>query len=277
MSNFYRDFYIIQYVKNIFRQEGRNIGVILQGDNNACLRVLGQVDQNTTDPEPFTRLNRLPADFGWFYQEWVNWFREAAEHEGREPEALKRLLLSLESKGYPFIVKDGGVIITSLNEPLDVTLSELFEQVIGSSGGTPKSEFEARLEALISTTGLRQLPGFYQDVELEFLPKDQPSISVRIPFLIAPPEGVRVVFKVVRTKNSIDAFHRQTNDAAFAFRTAIEHGFTSKSHCVLLTEQASKEKQPRLDYLASLANVIAISDHDAAIKILNIISTITQQ
>lgn len=269
----HRDFFIIQYLKDIFRQEGRNIGVMLVLDGKAQFHALGQVDQKTTDPGPFLQMNRLPPSLGWFYQEWVNWFHEVATHGYHEPQYLQRLLNKLDEEGYPFIAKGGGVITVAPKEPPEKTLQALMRQLIDKPGKR-NSEFMSRLGALIATLTLHQEPGFFEDVEVEFLPSGEPPVTVRVSYLIDPPSGSpRTIFKIVRTKTSTEAFLRQINDAALTFRLMEEHGFASKNRCIVLTEEATTEKQDRLKYLSTLAHLVAVTDPDAATIIRKIIYT----
>lgn len=274
MTATHREFFIIQYVKDIFRQEGRNIGVMLMLDNMARFQALGQVDRNTTDPEPFLQMNRLPVSSGWFYQEWVNWFHEIAEQEHKEGDNFQQLLRRLDAEGYPFIAKGGGIIAVEPGELPEETLKELMRQLVSRPGKHSKGEFASRLGALVSTLVLHREPGFAEDVEIEFLPSGQPPVTVRVPFLIDPPSGgPRTVFKIVRTKTSIEAFQRQVSDAALTFRLVAEHGFAIRERCIVLTEPATKEKRVRLEYLSSLAHLVIVSDPLAATHIKAIIDT----
>jgi len=263
MTADHNDFFIIQYVRDIIRQEGRNIGVMLFLDREARFYALGQVDRQTTDPEPFLAVSRLPSSAGWFYQEWINWFHELAENEGCEPINLQNQLLELDEQGSPFIAKAGGVITIEPEEPPEITLKELFQQVVGKSGKGTKGEFLSRLGALMASLNLRQEPGFVEDAEIEFLPVGQPAVTLRVPFLIDPPSGPRTVFKIVRTKTSADAFLRQVSDAAHAFRYMSDHGFATRDRCIVLTERASNEKLTQLEYLSSFAHVVSINDANA--------------
>ena len=119
------------------------------------------------------------------------------------------------------------------------------------------------MEALLYRLSLRMEPGFAEDVEVEFNPLGKPSISIRLPLLLDPPTGPKSVFKFVRARTTTDAFLRQVHDAAFVFSLVVEHGFTTKEHCYVLTERISPKKQPRMALLDSLATVIDITDEDA--------------
>jgi hypothetical protein len=271
MTGAHLHFFIIQYVRDIIRQEGRNIGVMLFLGGESRFQALGQVDRHTADPEPFLTLSRLPQTAGWVYQEWVNWFHDLAENNGREYDDIERDLLALDREGSPFIGKGGGIITVDPEESPEVTLRELFERVVGKRGNGQKGEFLSRLSALVTSLNLRQDPGFMEDVEVQFLPNGPPPATVRASFLIDPPSGEKTVFKIVRTKTSTDAFLRQVNDAAHTFQLMVEHGFVRSERCIVLTEQASKTKAPSFDYLSSFAHVVTITDASAADRLQRIL------
>lgn len=271
MTGSHLHFLIIQYINDIIRQEGRNIGVILFLSGGARILALGQVDRHTTDPTPFLALSRLPQSAGWVYQEWVNWFHGLAENRGREFSDIEKDLLALEEEGSPFIAKGGGIITVEPDEPPEVTLREIFERVVGKRVKGRKSEFLARISALVASLNLQQKPGFMEEVDVEFLPAGSPPATVRASFLIDPPAGPKTVFKVVRTRTSSDAFMRQVNDAAFTFQSMVEHGFVRRERCILLTEQVTKAKAPSIDYLSSFAHVITITDAGASDQVQRIL------
>jgi hypothetical protein len=176
---------------------------------------------------------------------------------------MEKDLLALDGEGSPFIAKDGGIITVEPEEPPEVTLRELFERVVAKRGKGQKGGFLSRLSALVTSLNLRQEPGFMEDVEVEFLPDGRPPAIVHASFLIDPPSGPRIVFKIVRTRTTTDAFLRQVNDAAHTFQLMVEHGFVGRGQCVVLTEQVTKSKSPSLDYLSSFAQIIPITDASA--------------
>src|ERR1039457_5260093 len=99
---------LIQYLDDPVRNEGRNIGVIVQGFGRACFRALG-VSGTRVDVTLFETIARK-KDVGWIYREWIDWFNDVLAGEGKSLENI--LAIGRKLEGGNIALREGGGIDT---------------------------------------------------------------------------------------------------------------------------------------------------------------------
>jgi hypothetical protein len=257
---------LIQYIEDPVRNEGRNIGIIVQGFGEACFRALG-VNGDNVDVTPFEDLSSRNKENGWVYREWIDWFNDVFSGRGKGLDHIQTISRKLE--GGNIVIRDGGVIDTLSDDSLDEAADELYSRMVSRPTRQTAVRFSDRINEFIKKSEISFRPGFEKDISIEFLPDLGTPVSIALPFALL--DKPRTAFKLVNPKGSIDSLLRQINDAVFTFETVVANGFAEKNRCVVITDKVVKAKVQHLNRLSAYAQIIYLSDSDAVSKAKEII------
>ncbi|MDD2734553.1 MAG: hypothetical protein PHF56_11480 [Desulfuromonadaceae bacterium] len=260
---------ILQYVDDPVRNEGRNIGVVVHSNDSACMRAIG-FDGTDTDVSYFEALSAKTKGCGWIYREWMDWFTDLLEFEGRSLDGFKAYIGRLD--GGNFIVKSGGYLdgLPEDEEEGDA-VTYLFSNLVTLPQRRREPGFAVQVEDIIRRAELPLRPDFDQDLAIEFFPETGSPVTVSLPYVLM--DAPRTLFKTVNPHSGLESLTRQINDAVFTFETAVAAGFAAKDRCIVLTDTLGKVKAPYLRRLATHAHLIEISDRLAINRIKAIIAT----
>ncbi|MHC1699344.1 MAG: hypothetical protein AB9919_15010 [Geobacteraceae bacterium] len=266
------EYYLIQYIDDPLRNEGRNIGVMAHDGSCAYFRALGDSENpDDVDLSYFESLTEKTRQNGWVYREWLHWFDTLAKNEGIYPDRLSRVLGKLEAQGANFVARYGGVLDVDDEIIPEAMVNELFHTLVGKPVRKAQSKFTACLEQLLANTDIKTRPDYDWDVEVEFFDMSgKLSSSVRLPHILK--DKPRTVFKIVRFRTNNQSFIRQVNDAIFTFQEVQKNSFADKGRCVVLTEPYPAEKSSYLDRLAAVAQIVDVTAKDAAARLLSIVN-----
>lgn len=271
------NYYLIQYVEDPFKNEGKNIGVLAYNDDNAYFKALGVDADGAVDSGDFECLSAYARSNAWVYREWGNWFRELTRIErrrvdGQPFDALELVLEDLEHNGHNIVTRRGGCVEVSKDEDPSKVINEIFEALVSKPAKPKMSVFDAGLRKTMEQSEVISRPDYEEDVEVAFDAfNDKPPVTVRFPFLLA--NKPRTVFKIVRFKTNSASFMREVNDALFTFEKSIERGFALKDRCIIFTEPAPRDKTIYRDQLARFAHVVDVTSSQAAAVVRSIVAT----
>jgi hypothetical protein len=118
-------FLIAKYIPDVFRNEPRNIGVVLWTPDGVAARFLGEkpdapgvVDESAIPPFIASAVA---------YKQWVRyWRRELAKADGT-PESLETIRQTGASN---YLLADGGIVNPLSTPHLPTLLSQLFQQLV---------------------------------------------------------------------------------------------------------------------------------------------------
>lgn len=255
---------IIQYIEDPIRNEGRNIGIIAQGFNHICYRMLG-VNQPNVDVSLFESLSPRVRDCGWIYLEWIDWFEDLVNDKGMTLDKILQIGRALD--GGNIVIKEGGVIDTPMTVYLDEAADYLFSQMVRQPR-RQTGKFADRIDDILKMAKLYYQTGFEKDISVEFQPGNRASITIKLPMVLM--EKPRTIFKIINPKATMDSLLRQINDAVFTFDTAVSAGFVDKDHCIAITDTAPAPKIQHINRLSDHANLVFLSDADVITKMTGI-------
>ncbi|GAM09050.1 hypothetical protein OR1_01324 [Geobacter sp. OR-1] len=257
---------LIQYVEDPIRKEGRNIGIIAQGFNYLCLRMLG-VKPPDIDVTLFEALSPKSRECGWVYLEWIDWFQDLVNDKGMTLDKILAIGRTLE--GGNLVIKDGGMIEASDKGILDDAADYLFKRLVSQPKRRITGRFADRIDDILKTAKIYYQGDFEKDISIEFLPVEKASITVTLPIVLM--QKPRTVFKVINPRGSVDSLLRQVNDAVYTFDTLVSNGFVDKDHCIAITDKAPAPKAQHINRLADYANIVLLSDLDVVSKVTRVV------
>lgn len=117
---------VAKYIPDLFRQEPRNVGLIVAGEGRALLRFLGD-DDGRLD----LRSARMVQADGSLYAEWFAYWRRAVERFNRTSAEPATFLERLYGDGDTFCLWEGGEYIPDYEgQPLDEIAEKLFARLV---------------------------------------------------------------------------------------------------------------------------------------------------
>lgn len=254
----------IQYVDDVFKGEGRNIGVITYGSGNSYFRCLGDANDDKIDVAPFARLSKAARLNSWLFAEWAAWFK-ALVHDCQDRDIkLQEYLQRLDEDGTPFIAGNEGVIEIPEGSSAADAVSWLYSRLIREPKPN-RGDFHASLEGLLIKSELEHTDGFEKDVEIEFTPAGLPSVRISADYILSG--KTNAIFKVLRFKGSREHLMKRVNDVIFTFQQATSHGFTSKPYCFALTDTPTSSHDDLYKSIVGAGTVLDITKENSA-KIL---------
>ncbi|NJD39235.1 MAG: hypothetical protein FIA89_13075 [Geobacter sp.] len=258
----------IQYVDDVFKGEGRNIGVITYGSGNSYFRCLGDANDDKIDVAPFARLSKAARLNSWLFAEWAAWFK-ALVHDCQDRDIkLQEYLQRLDEDGAPFIAGNESVIEIPEGGAAVDAVSWLYSRLVREPK-TNRGDFHASLEGLLIKSELEHTDGFEKDVEIEFTPEGLPSVRISADFILSG--KTNAIFKVLRFKGSREHLMKRVNDVIFTFQQAISHGFTSKPYCFALTDTPTSSHDDLYKSIVGAGTVLDITKENSAMSLERII------
>jgi hypothetical protein len=115
------DYYIAQYLREPFRREPRNVGVIVVKDSMAAARFLGETDAGVIEAK---RIRSMPHPD--IYRHWVDSWREEISDDTSVPLA-QRLL---EQNGGNYNVVAGGQVTDTGEDSADAIAQFLYSSLV---------------------------------------------------------------------------------------------------------------------------------------------------
>lgn len=256
------NYWVIQFVPDPLRGEGRNVAIITHDGERASLRALGLDRNGRVDLGPFTTLAGKHAPSAWVYGEWVRWFEDLSLYEGKSVERLNAILNDVATQGLYFTALPAGTVDTPKSASLEQVTSWLFKRLVGKVKRPLSRIFDSEVEEAITRSKIALRTEFMRDVEVEILAEsDAPPTLLRFAFLLD--ERPRIGFKVVRPHAGITSYGRQVNDAIYTFDKAVTAGFLERSRCLVFTKKPSGGRVPLIEMLSRSAVVVDVSFPDA--------------
>lgn len=255
-------YWVIQFVPDPLRGEGRNVALVTHDGQYASLRALGLDRNGRFDLGPFTTLAGTHAPSAWVYGEWVRWLQDLTLHEGQSMERLDAILNDVAARGLHFSALPAGTVEAPKTADPERATSWLFRRLIRKVRRPSVRTFDAEVEDALTRSKLALRADFMRDVEVEILTKsDAPPMVLRFAFLLE--ERPRIGFKVVRPHAGTASYGRQINDAVYTFEEAVTCGFLERSHCFVLTKKPSEGRRPLIEVLSRSATVVDVGLPDA--------------
>ncbi len=254
----------IQFVEDVFRGEGRNIGVIAYGSGKSYFRCLGDANDDKIDVAPFARLSKTARSNSWIFTEWAAWFKALVQDCQDRDTELQEYLQRLDEDGAPFIAGNEGVMEIPEGESGVDALSWLYCRLIREPKPS-RGDFQDLLEVLLTRSEIEFLDGFEKDVEIEFTPTGLPSVRISADYILSG--KTNAIFKVLRFKGSREHLMKRVNDVIFTFQQATSHGFTSKPYCFALTDTPASSHDDLYKSIVGAGMVLDITKENSA-KIL---------
>ena len=256
-------YWVIQFVSDPLRGEGRNVAVIAHDGRQAHLRALGLRRNGQVDLSYFEALANRHAPKAWVYGEWVRWFQDLAIHEGQSVERLDAILNEMIANGIHFTALTAGTTDVPKPASPEHAMNWLFERLVGRVRRSPSRTFDMQIEDALARSKIALQTDFMRDIEVEILAEpDAPPVVLTFPFLLnATP---RIGFKVVRPYAGVISYKRQVSDAVSTFDKAVVSGFLERPRCLVLTKKPSGgPKAPLMEMLSRSAVVVDIDLPDA--------------
>lgn len=251
----------VQYVEDVFRGEGRNIGVIAYGYGKSYFRCLGDANDDKIDVAPFARFSKTARSNSWIFTEWAAWFKALAHDCQDRDIKLQEYLQRLDEDGAPFIAGNEGVIeIPEEGSAVDA-VSWLYSRLVREPKPN-RGDFLALVEGLLIKSELEYTDGFEKDVEIEFNPAGLPSVRISADYIISG--KTNAIFKVLRFKGTREHLMKRVNDVIFTFQQAAFHGFTSKQYCFALTDTPAASHDDLCKSMEGCGTVLDITKENSA-------------
>lgn len=248
----------IQYELDPFKQESRNVGVILNWDGKSLARMLPS--KEAVGPFPhFTLRLGLDSALEVVYSEWCYWFLRLAA-ECSTPPAIQSALDRLDRTGSRF--KSG--VPTRLRpapdqEPGEL-LDALFIEVTSTLVNEPVEREGAMTEWVVKSL---ELPGDYEleiDIELEILDPRKP-VFVHLPILVTKPSVVAIK-ALRRSDHGTRAGLAAINDIIFTFDALVSHSIVENRKCAVIYDGTPIEGSVILDGLSGRYRALDMRSYD---------------
>lgn len=255
-------YWVIQFVPDPLRGEGRNVALITHDGERARLCALGLDRNGRVDLGPFETLAGKHAPSAWVYGEWVRWLQDLALHEGQSVERLDAVLNDVAAQGLHFTAQPAGTVDAPKPSSPDQAMNWLFRRLVGEVRRPRSRIFDAQVEDALVRSKIALRTEFMRDVEVEILTEaDALPVLLTFPFLLN--ETPRIGFKVVRPHGGLTSYQREVNDTLSTFEKAVTFGFLERSRCLVFTKKPSVERVPLVEMLSRSAVVVDVSLPDA--------------
>jgi len=254
----------VQYVDDVFKGEGRNIGVIAYGHGKTYFRCLGDTNDDKIDIIPFACLSKTTRTNSWIFTEWAAWFKALAFDCRDRDTRLHEHLQRLEEDGAPFIAgKEGVLEIPEGGSAVDA-VSWLYSRLVREPKSS-RGNFQALLEGLLTRSELEYLDGFDRDVEIEFMPAGIAPVRISADYILSG--KTNAIFKVLRFKGMREHLIKRANDVIYTFQQAVMHGFVTKDFCFVLTDTPTTQSKDLHSQLEEHGVAIDITGSGSAKKL----------
>lgn len=254
----------VQYVEDVFKGEGRNIGVIAYGSGKSYFRCLGDSNDDKIDVASFARLSKTARSNSWIFTEWAAWFKALAHDCQDRDIKLQEHLDRLDKDGAPFIAGNEGVMEIPEGGSDVEAVSWLYSRLIREPKQR-RGDFQALLETLLTRSEIEFLDGFERDVEIEFKPNGATPVRISADFILSG--KTNAIFKVLRFKGTREHLMKRVNDVIYTFQQVVAHGFTTKDFCFVLTDTPTNQNKELHSLLERHGVAIDITMDEAAKKL----------
>ena len=258
------EYRLIQFVPEPLRNEGRNIAIMAHDGKQAHFRAIGVDASGEIDLESFKTMSGKARDNAWVYREWVGWFQDLRDNEGRDRAELFAILDALEFSNPNFVVRGKGELTDVTPYRFNDALDRLFEELVGHPTKPKQRDFREQINQVLADSFVTRERGFEVDVQVEVSVKGKSRpLMLDFPYLLNGEK--RFGFKTVKMRNTTEAnLIAQVNDAYFTFERALDLGFLKEGQCIALSERPTDDRQRFAKKLASIAHFVDVSSTDAA-------------
>ncbi len=266
---------LIQFVADTYREEGRNVALVVYANEKTYVRALGVDERGYVDTAWFERLlAETQKESAWVYQEWANWWRELVGDGVGNVEVVDAALERLNAKSISMSTTEGGVIEIPDEEDPKNAVEWLYRRLIGD-----EDVFFRHLDEAIFTSELEHRGSFSRNAIVRLdLPTGEQGLAMdaHFSYLVEPSlrdQLPRAAFKILRFRGvTQENLLKAINDAVYTFETAVRCGYLDPSRCVVLADAPEPGQEALHGRLAAVAHVIDITADDAGIRIWRILS-----
>ncbi len=262
-------FHVIQYIDDLLSGEGKNIAVLAHDGQRAHLRMLG-IENHHLQTGFFSAISRKAHASAWVYREWVEWFQQLVNEDGRDHDAFISELARLELGQH---LKSTGEIVLEMGpeDNLEEAMDYLFDRLVQVPRRPSALAFEDLLNEIFYRSEIIFRKDFQSDVEVELTPVNGgPSVFFEFSYFLSEPKPVG--FRTLRfdgRKNQ--SVWESVNAIATTFERAASIGFLNQNRCVVLCDKFNDSRLSHIKRLSKLAQVLDASDKDTARTVHDIV------
>lgn len=166
---------LARHVSDYRRNEPRNVGVIIVGEDAYAARFIGEDDQGKLDGRRARRIVGVGIDI---YREWVEFWREELKSG---PQGLDDILAEV---GANFYIDDAANVWDDEPHEPEVLLARYFDLLVGEpEADSADPRLSARVLNVLEHVGVTTHPGFKRNHEVgsDGLPR---SVPIRFPYAV---------------------------------------------------------------------------------------------
>jgi hypothetical protein len=235
------EFYIAQYMEDVFRREVRNVGVFVRVGDRTAARFLGENENGDLDGR---RLKVFVAPD--VYRQWVEYWRRVLETETAPLDVIKS-----ESKGNFFVV-DGGEVRDVADDPAESILAFLYTSLVAEGGfGNAYADREA-----LSIAGSAS-PRLTNEVQVAFQ---------HLNILDSQNQGIGLVSHPIQTRPQLQGTVKEPHRPQFAQ----ENGRLFVMETIDFTDRSKERARDHAGFTSFMFNDLrsAISDKVSPIAVV---------
>lgn len=257
------EYYLIQYVSDPFRNEGRNVALIGTCQGKGYLRAIGLASDGSVDRLPFCSIAGLSRDQSSIWPEWIHYLEAVTAVEGRAGRSLALEMTRLSERDLHFV--SGGQGSASMEEGMspDKAMDELFDRLIGDVPANPDDLFFERLEFVFHCAEVSYRQDFWESIEIDIEKGDE---FVTISLDAALVTGKTAGFCIVRSADGAIKAKQGLKAAISNLQKAVDVGFLTKRTSIILTD-STWNPDSAISRMAQGITVININDADAPSRI----------
>lgn len=247
----------IRYAADPFRQEHRNIGVLVHGQGETHLAMLGDQPSGDSDARYFCRAFGYGEAVSWVFREWERWFKALAM-EARTAAEIQDELNHLAKSGARFDAGEPINAIVPAGESPLVVARRLFGSMVTVPKIPKRSTFQHDVDDTFRRSELEFVSTFHRDVELEIEVPGQPQFVRLAAFVEAPvPLGIKLLRFNGRTAAEVAD---QANDVLYGFAALTAHGILGRDRCIVLHDEPKARLAHLLQRIAGAAMLLPLND-----------------
>lgn len=209
------DWFLVKYVSDVFRDEARNVGVIVYGDQGAAAQFLGETDAGSFDGRRAKGAVASPDAL----REWIGYLRHHLEAG-----SLDHALESLHRR--PFdnyrVERRGALLSGPANaEQCDAIVRELFTELVTTGASSPPELKEVVNDLLFRRISVPVGHEIERDVQYSVTLRGE---TVMMPFDYRYVNGVTTLLERVSLSGGESASSRKVNDLLFRIENVESQG-----------------------------------------------------
>jgi hypothetical protein len=265
---------VARYIPDLLRYEPRNIGVVVWTDHGIAGRFLGEREGRID-------LRRIPdyVNNRQMYRQWIGFWRLALQRPALSPltggisvplgapEFLDALCTFSRSQ---YQLVEGGMIFDStLNEPLDEIIDDLYYQLVRSDDEPRDATLEEICDRLIDTTGMRRHPLYLPQYSLQYVLDNGESDPLRFSYALV--NGTpKLLYQRVPLRGSGSSLLRIVHDVAWQFERVSDMPQAKNASMAALVylhrDEEDDSIRSALGILRSRSRVIDVSRQEEAVE-----------